>query len=106
MKIELFWLDGCPSSQATRELLERTLREEKIDARVEMVQVRDDADAIAKKFLGSPTIRIDGIDPFAQPNQTDFAMQCRVYPTPAGLRGVPSQEMLRAALTANRQANW
>lgn len=106
MKIELFWLDGCPSIQATLELLEQTMREEKIDAQVEMVQVIDDADAVAKKFLGSPTIHINGVDPFAQPNQTTFAMQCRVYPTPAGLRGVPTQEMLRAAFRTNRQANW
>lgn len=99
MKIELFWIAGCPAYQATRELLEQILREEKIDAPVEMVQVYDDADAIAKKFLGSPTIHIDGIDPFAQPSQTNFAIQCRVYHTPAGLKGIPTQEMLRTALS-------
>ncbi len=102
MKIELYWFDGCPSYRAARELLEQTLREEKIDAPIEMIQVLDESDATAKKFLGSPTIRINGIDPFAHPNQTNFAIQCRVYQTPEGLRGVPTREMLRTALHGNR----
>ena len=98
MKIELLWFDECPSYQQARALLEQVLREEKIDATIEMVQVRDHADAVAKKFLGSPTIRFDGIDPFAEPGQDNFAMQCRVYQTPAGLKGVPTKDMLRAAV--------
>ncbi len=98
MKIELLWIDGCPSYQRTKELLEQVLREENLNINIEMVQVRDNDDAVAKKFLGAPTIRINGIDPFAQPDQNNFAMQCRVYQTPAGLRGVPTKEMLRAAV--------
>jgi hypothetical protein len=98
MKIELLWIEGCPSYEPTLESLEQAMREVKIAAPIEMVRVRNDADAVAKKFLGSPTIRIDGVDPFAEPHQTDFAMQCRVYQTSDGLRGIPTREMLRAAL--------
>ena len=83
-------------------MLERTLREEGMDAIIEMVRVRDDGDAIAKRFLGSPSIRINDADPFAQPNQTDFGMHCRLYSTPNGLKGAPTQEMLRAALVGRR----
>jgi hypothetical protein len=98
MKIELLWFDECPSYQEARALLEQVLREERIDAAIEMVQVRDHADAVARKFLGSPTIRLNGVDPFAEPGQNNFAMQCRVYRTPAGLQGTPTKEMLRAAV--------
>ena len=98
MKIELLWFDECPSYQQARALLEQVLREEKIDATIEMVQVHDRADAVAKKFLGSPTIRLNGVDPFAEPGQNNFAMQCRVYRTPEGLKGTPTKEMLRAAV--------
>jgi hypothetical protein len=100
MKIELLWFDGCPSYQNAQEILEQVLREEKISAPIEMVQVSDSADAVAKKFLGSPTIHLDGFDPFALPGQEDFEMQCRVYRTPAGLKGSPTKEMLRAAVRA------
>jgi hypothetical protein len=98
MKIELLWFDECPSYLPARALLEQVLREEKVDATIEMVQVRDDADAVAKKFLGSPTIRLNGVDPFAERGQDQFAMQCRVYRTPEGLKGVPTKDMLRAAV--------
>ncbi len=98
MKLEILWIDGCPSYESMLESLEQVMREEKIAAPIEMVQVRDDSDAVAKKFLGSPTLRIDGVDPFAEPHQTNFAMQCRLYQTSKGLRGVPTQEMLRSAL--------
>ncbi len=100
MKVELLWFDGCPSYQTARELLEQVLREEKINAAIEMVQVHDNADAAAKRFLGSPTIRLNGTDPFAEAGQDDFAMQCRVYRTPQGLKGSPTKEMLRAAVTS------
>ncbi len=102
MKVELLWFDGCPSYQTARALLEQVLREEKIDAAIEMVQVHDNADAAAKRFLGSPTIRLNGADPFVEAGQDDFAMQCRVYRTPQGLKGSPTKEMLRAAV---RSAN-
>ena len=98
MKVELFWIDECPSYQRTKELLEQVLRDENIAAAIEMIQVRDNADAVAKKFLGSPTIRLNGVDLFAQPDQHEFALQCRVYRTPQGLKGAPSEEMVRAAV--------
>ena len=102
MKIELLWFDDCPSYQNARELLEQALREEKIIAPIEMVQVRDNADAVAQKFLGSPTIRLNGVDPFAEAGQNNFAMQCRVYRTSAGLKGWPTKEMLRDAVKGAR----
>lgn len=98
MKVELLWFDGCPSYRHAQELLEQVLREENIVAPIEMVQVHDSADAFAKKFLGSPTIRLNGADPFAEPGQNNFAMQCRVYRTPEGLKGWPTKEMIRAAV--------
>lgn len=39
-------------------------------------------------FVGSPTILIDGVDPFGVAGQSP-AFACRVYATPAGLSGVP-----------------
>lgn len=98
MKIELFWIDGCPSAERAKEVLVQVLHDQSIDARVEMIQVRDNADAVAMKFLGSPTIRLNGRDPFAPANASDFGIQCRVYQTPAGLRGSPTKEMLLQAI--------
>jgi len=52
-------------------------------------------------FVGSPTILIDGVDPFAIPGRHP-ALACRVYATQAGLSGVPPLGDVIAVLTAAR----
>jgi hypothetical protein len=47
---------------------------------------------------GSPTIRIDGRDLFPVANRAGYALGCRMYATPDGLKGSPTAEMVRAAL--------
>ncbi|HEY7631137.1 MAG TPA: hypothetical protein VH817_10570, partial [Thermoleophilaceae bacterium] len=63
MRVELLWWEGCPSTPETRAELERALREEGVHAEIEMVEVRDDEQAVRERFPGSPTILIDGEDP-------------------------------------------
>ncbi len=76
---------------AVRELIARA------GAGVELreTEVRNDEDARRLRFLGSPTIRVDGVDiePGAD-ERTDYAMSCRLY----GRSGLPSREMIEAAL--------
>jgi hypothetical protein len=49
---------------------------------------------------GSPTLLIDGVDPFAAPGEP-ASLSCRLYRLPDGsLDGVPSLDQLRAALDA------
>lgn len=98
MKIELLYIDACPSYQMVKMDLEQILAEAEAEASIEMVRVVDVTDAVSKHFLGSPTLRVNGADLFPDQMSGVYAMQCRVYRTPAGLRGVPSKGMLRAAL--------
>jgi len=51
------------------------------------------------RFTGSPTILVDGRDPFARA-ETTFGLTCRVYETPDGLAGSPTPDQVRAALRA------
>jgi hypothetical protein len=97
MKVELLWWEGCPSYPEARELLEDVLAGR---ADVEMREVRNDEEAAALGFPGSPTIRIDGrdVDPdgaFGPPS-----LSCRIYHLPDGrVSPVPSREQLEEALT-------
>lgn len=102
MKIELFYFDDCPSCQNAPALLEQVLAEEGIDATIEMIRVMDDADAVSKQFVGSPTLRVSGADLFPDQMSGVYAMQCRVYRTPQGCKGIPTKEMLRGALLAKK----
>ena len=98
MKIELLYIDGCPSYHVAEELLREVLAEAKLSGRIETIEIKTDTDAQRWKFPGSPTIRFDGVDPFAQ-DAAIYGLECRIYLTPGGLRGWPTKEMLREAVS-------
>jgi hypothetical protein len=71
----------------------------RVAAEIHTVEVRDHDDALAKRFLGSPSIRVDGRDiEESQIGSSEFSMRCRVYQSESGLNGVPPMDLLRAAL--------
>jgi hypothetical protein len=99
VKIEILYFDGCPTYEAAHKTLAQTLAEEGLEAEVELVAVNTDEEARRLRFPGSPTIRVDGRDLFPTPEREDWRLGCRVYPTAEGLRGSPSAEMFKDALT-------
>ena len=103
MRIELLYFDGCPSHDALVPRLDDLLAQEGIDARVEQRRVTSEDAAVAERFLGSPTLRVDGVDvdPSAAARD-DFGLRCRLYATGDGLRGVPDDRWIRAALQRAR----
>jgi copper chaperone CopZ len=106
MKIEVFYFDGCPNHRLTVERVKESLKQEGLAAEVVEVNVRDDADARSAGFLGSPTVRIDGLDvEHSARLSKEFGMMCRTY-TEGGRRvGLPSRQLIRTALreAAERQ---
>ncbi len=98
MRIELLYFDGCPTYQNAEEDLRRVLAEEGLNAEVELVEVNSDEEARRLGFPGSPTVRIDGRDPFPVPDRGEGALACRVYATPEGMKGTPTAAMIREAL--------
>jgi phosphopantothenate synthetase len=94
MKVEVFYFEGCPNHQPAVERVKSVMKEQGIAAKVAQVEIADGEAAKAVGFLGSPTIRVNGldIDP-ASRSATGAAFACRCY---AG--GLPSEDMIRAAL--------
>ena len=100
MKVELLFFDGCPNHEALLPHLRALLtRAGAADTPVDLVRVEDADDAAARRFLGSPTVRIDGhdVEPGAD-GRTDFGLKCRLFTTPDGLRGVPADGWVRRAV--------
>ncbi len=97
MIVTLQFFDGCPNWQTARDQLRAAARETglKVDLRFEQVDTLVDAARLG--FTGSPTILIDGRDPYAAADAPP-ALACRLYPTPAGLRGSPTVEQLAILL--------
>jgi len=103
-KVEfLYWAD-CPSHERALALLREVMTEEQIQAPVEIVEVKTEAEAQQYKFYGSPTIRIDGADIAPL---TEYSVQpsltCRAYRRADGrISPLPPRDSIVAAF---RQAS-
>ena len=95
MKIQLLYFAGCPHYETTLELLHRTAGERGVDLEIERIEVRSHDDARRLRFLGSPTLQVNGVDiePAAR-TRRDYALSCRVY----GSNGTPSRQLIEAIL--------
>ncbi len=70
-----------------------------LSADIREVEVRTPEDAERLRFLGSPSVRVDGkdIEPGAD-SRKEYGLSCRIY----GDRGFPPKALLVAALEARR----
>lgn len=94
MKVEVFYFQGCPNHKPAVERVNAVLKEQGIVATVAQVEVPDAESAKAVGFLGSPTIRVNGLDIDRESRSLKgVGFACRCY---AG--GLPSEDMIRAAL--------
>jgi Thioredoxin domain len=95
LKIEILVFDGCPNIESTEKLVRDSVDELGIDANIEIVNVVDNDDAIAKRFLGSPSIRINGKDLEIEESEfTQYSMRCRVYRSGRKTSGIPDKNVL------------
>jgi hypothetical protein len=105
VRIELFYFDGCPNHEALLAHLHDLVEGVEPEPDVVLRRIADDADAQRERFLGSPTVRVDGrdIEPGAD-LRDDYGMKCRLYATSSGLAGIPEDAWLLRALGATRRS--
>jgi hypothetical protein len=97
-RVEILYFQGCPNSEHARELVERIAAELRVRPTIDLVEVPDTETAARLRFLGSPSVRIDGRDvEHGADARTDFALACRVYQTTRGTAGEPDEAWIRAA---------
>jgi hypothetical protein len=93
------YFEGCPGHRVVRRRLRALLAEAGVTDRVRERRVNTDGDARRERFLGSPTLRVNGVD--IDPNaaeRTDYGLKCRLYSTADGLAGAPPDEWVMDAL--------
>jgi hypothetical protein len=79
MEIEFLFWEGCPSHERALSELRDALRGHGLDPeRIVVTEISTDAQAAAEHFVGSPTIRIDGVD-VQTPQHEPTGLTCRVY---------------------------
>lgn len=103
MRVEVLYVPECPSHSAAVKLVREVLAREGVAAEIHEVVVSDEGMAGGLKFLGSPSIRINGTD-VAGESQTakNFALSCRLYPGSKQI-GLPPAEVVQRAVLEARQ---
>jgi len=99
MKIELLYFDGCPSYKLADEYIKEIIAEEGLDVEYELIDVEKDKRGQILKFLGSPTILIDGEDLEEGVSEAEsFELKCRIYSIDGKFAGCPPKEYFREAI--------
>ena len=101
--IEVLYFAGCPSHQRLLPTVRRLAEE--AGARLELRAVETSGAAERERFLGSPTVRVDGrdVDPGAAA-RSDYGLKCRLYRYDDTQSPTPPAEWIRAALSARASA--
>lgn len=96
MRITVLAVPECPNATLAMARVTAALAGRPAD--VELVEIHDEDEAAERGMTGSPTILVDGVDPFAQAGSVP-SLSCRLYRDADGtVAGVPSPAALRAAL--------
>jgi hypothetical protein len=100
LDIELLWWAGCPSTERALAELRGVLGELGLDdVEIRTTELRTEEEARERGFLGSPTLLVEGEDPFAGSDDDEIGLSCRVYRRRDGMISpTPDPDDLRDAL--------
>ncbi|HVC83696.1 MAG TPA: hypothetical protein VNC12_00485 [Solirubrobacteraceae bacterium] len=98
--VELLYWDGCPSHPKALADLRAALDElGHPEIAVTLVEIATEQQAAERDFIGSPTVRVGGVDPVPPPAGEPTGLSCRVYRLRDGRYSpTPDQADLREAL--------
>jgi mercuric ion transport protein len=99
VKVQVLYFDGCPHYLPTVEQVIETLRAQGVDAEVERVAVTTPEQAQSIAFLGSPSVRINGLDVEREARTLKgYGFGCRTYFDGGRRTGLPSRDMIQRAI--------
>ena len=97
--VRLVYFEDCPNWRVAEARLKEALARVGADPNTviyQQVTTAEQAEALG--FRGSPTILVNGIDPFADPD-APAGLSCRIYRAATGVQLAPTVEQLQTALT-------
>ena len=99
MRVEVLYFEGCPNLAPTVERVRAELLSHGLPKEIEEVEIHNQAEAKAFGFLGSPSVRINGLDIEREArNLKSFGMSCRTYLEGTVRSGSPSSDLIGRAL--------
>lgn len=103
MDVELLYVPACPHLDRARQRLREALRAVDVSATVRETEVSTAEAAGGAGMRGSPTLLIDGHDPFPGGDDT-ASLSCRLYRVNGTIDGAPTVDQIVAALLDARRA--
>ena len=99
-EVEFFWWAECPSWERVLSDLRAAMEELGLDpGSISETEIRDEDDAERLSFVGSPTIRVEGVDVDPPGADEPVGLACRIYRRPdARVSPLPDPELVRGAL--------
>jgi hypothetical protein len=97
-RIELLFTEECPHREETRRLITEILEEEHLDIPLFEVCVRTAEEAARHRFIGSPSVRVNGEDIEHRHKDVPYTLACRLYRHEDRFSGVPPKALIRAAV--------
>jgi len=99
MRVEVLYFEDCPNHAPTVERVRAELVSRGLPKEIEEVEIHNQAEAAALGFLGSPSVRINGLDIEEEArNLKSFGMSCRTYLEGTVRSGSPSSDLIGRAL--------
>lgn len=101
MRVTIQYFEGCPHWKLADTRVKNAIRDvarEDVEVDYELIDSPEAAERA--RFRGSPTVLIDGRDPFAKGDEA-FGLSCRVYDTGEGQQGAPTEAQLRTLLATS-----
>jgi hypothetical protein len=97
--VEVLYVEHGPNFPVAVALVERVAAELGVDAEVRPTLISDQAAAEGARFVGSPTVRVDGrdVDPEGE-LAAEYTLECRLYWHEHRLAGYPQERSVRDAL--------
>jgi hypothetical protein len=97
--VEVLYVEHCPNFPAALALVERVRAELGLDAEIRTTMISDQAAAERARFVGSPTVRVNGgdVDPEGE-LAAEYTLECRLYWHEHRLAGYPQERSVRDAL--------
>jgi len=99
MRVEVLYFEGCPNHAPTIERVRSELVSRGLPKEIEEVEIHSQVEAETLRFLGSPSVRINGSDiELEARNLKSFGMSCRTYLEGTVRSGSPSSDLIGRAL--------
>lgn len=97
MNVTLQYFDSCPNWKVTDRRIRQVAADNSLDISLNHQFIGSPEDADKYGFHGSPSILVNGVDPFAT-DETPIAYACRLYESDEGIAEAPTIEQIARAL--------